>query len=271
MQLRKFLYLDTKAVVDFSSQVAGGEVTDEQRRETIEGTKGGRGNIGVSGVGVGFDKTTAHSAEVNRVVRPNEAAMFEQVWQSLGGDDQVPYHEVCDDETWDGFRRREPMELQLNLQLSMFDAMTSLMGSFVDEDGRPRIAGLDMAGFDAAEFNAVRATLSRNALSVSGQFVEPSDPQFLLRLVRPDLRCEPGELNGVEATVFATIKRKVTPGGKPLKVETFGGLATAMNPAVLQAAIEEMTSGLPNDVDLQAGPAVLDPPAAELNVIAIYL
>ncbi len=271
MQLRKFLYLDTKAVVDFSSQVSGGEVTDEQRRETIEGTKGGRGNLGFSGAGVGFDKTTAHSAEVNRVVRPNEAAMFEQVWQSLGGDDHVPYHEACNNETWDGFRRREPMELQLDIQLSMFDALLSLVGSFVDEDGGPRIAGLDMTGFDTAQFSAISAMLSSRALSVSGRFVEPSDHQFLLRLDRSDLRCQPEDLNGVEATVFATIKRKIAPGGKPLKVETFGGLANSMDPAALQSAIDELTSGLPRDVDFQAGPAVLDPPAAELNVIAIYV
>jgi hypothetical protein len=95
--LRRFLYLNTKAVDSYLGVIEGGLADSATVRRAEKGSKGGKANIGTSGLGAGISRDRESTEEDERTIRETPEQRFDRLMSALAEDpDRYTFEDILD-------------------------------------------------------------------------------------------------------------------------------------------------------------------------------
>lgn len=283
-RLRHFTYLDSRMAESYLSSLVGGLPEGGSSTERANINERGEWGIGLRRTGIGGGRATDSASEDQETFKYNPEGIFSLLYKELEKEEDgeqllLPLQDM-DEEAWGELRKGDILELtgtiripdmlkaieaanKLNELLPFLDLVGGQMEEEIDidENQRSMIRGIG---------SLQEATESQDATVIIVELANAPGYRFVGKLKTSNLRTAPADLEG-EATILATVNRKLRKGDPPIGIEQLipgmeammgmSGSGTQPNRATRRAKPKKQES---------KGDASIGYPSATINTIAIY-
>jgi hypothetical protein len=265
MELRDFLYLDRALVRDFLAQLEGGAVDEATERDTSSGKGGLNARIGVSGTGIGAERSNEHSLTTEAVVRQVAASEFDRLYRHLEDESLQVVEEVGHPDDV-AFRRKQFLEIDGRVSAGGLGQLSSLVTMLASAAPALQQVGAELP----AEMAGLQALTSLDASTEKVPLVVrvPGAADFRVAIEIDPAQVRVGQWD-VDATVLLKVQRVLRPGETHLLGNPLGGLLKLLP----EQSRDELTAALRTPEAAQlgiGGDLQIEAPGLVGTPVAIY-
>lgn len=263
--LRNFHYLNTSIMDDYISSIEGSLTESEDISEKIATNKGVGADIGTL-IKLDAGLKTQIEKETKKKVVQTYASKFQKIYSFLEADENIPYYDYIDDDSWEGIYRNQFIEIDVTIRFSKIDTVINSLGNLL-----PFIYQLDntIADDDTTKtiylMNLIKEINQQNGLSAELQLINGGKYKFISYF---DHSCFVNELENMpnEITVFAKIQRKLRDNEKINLTNIVPVLEKMAFNREMKRSIKHSINELPEELfDNVKGPGALIIPIAIYN------